>query len=210
MENEYYPFVNLPLPFPPDALEPFIDGKTMMLHHDRHLKTYIENLNAFLKDRPRLQKLSLPALIQTAGHLPREEGTTLRNNAGGVFNHRFFFHLLAPVAAGGGAGPAGQLEGALRRRFGGVAEFTEAFEKAALSVFGSGYAWLVKRSGRLCIVTTPNQNCPLEMGQTPILCVDVWEHAYYLKHYNERAAYLKDWWQVVDWGEAERNFLLGQ
>ena len=208
MENEYYPFVNLPLGYAFDALEPFIDQKTMELHHNRHLGAYIQNLNAFLKDRPRLQKLSLEALIRFACRLSREEAVTLRNNAGGVFNHRFFFHLMHPPLADSGPGPVGHLAEALIRRYGDIAAFEEAFLAAARSVFGSGYAWLVSDGGLLRIVTTANQNCPLARDLLPILNVDVWEHAYYLKHYNDRAAYLKDWWQVVDWQAAERNFLL--
>lgn len=203
MENAYYPFVNLPLPFPNDALEPFIDEKTMMLHHDRHLQTYIDNLNVLLQNRPWLQKRSLTELIQTASQLPAELQAPLRNNAGGVYNHRFYFDLLAkPV----GAAPSGALLTAIDRDFGSFDRFQEIFKKAAMSVFGSGYAWLAAADGRLRIITTANQNTPLEHGLCPVLAVDVWEHAYYLKHYNLRADYLDDWYRVVNWPRAEKNF----
>ncbi|MGM9650534.1 MAG: superoxide dismutase [Faecousia sp.] len=203
MENAYYPFVNLPLPYPYNGLEPYIDEKTMMLHHDRHLQTYIDNLNVLLQNLPWLQKRSLPELIQTASQLPEELQTALRNNAGGVYNHRFYFDLLAKP---GVAAPSGTLLTAIDRDFGSFSRFQEIFKKAALSVFGSGYAWLVEADGRLRIVTSPNQNTPLEHGLCPILAVDVWEHAYYLKHYNLRGDYVDDWFRVVNWPRAQRNF----
>lgn len=203
MENEFYPFVNLPLPYAYDALEPFIDAKTMMLHHDRHLQTYIDNLNNALKDRPGLQELSLEQLICNASRLQDDVQRTIRNNAGGVYNHRFYFDLLTNPAK---REPQGGLRRAINSRFGGFSEFREAFTKAALSVFGSGYAWLVCDGATLAIVTTPNQNNPLEAGLCPILTIDVWEHAYYLKHYNERANYIEDWVSVVNWERAQCNF----
>ena len=203
MENEYYPFVNLPLPYAYDALEPFIDAKTMMLHHDRHLQTYIDNLNNALKDRPGLQELSLEQLICNASRMHDDVQSTIRNNAGGVYNHRFYFDLLTNPAK---REPQGGLRQAIDSNFGGFSEFREAFKKAALSVFGSGYAWLVCDNGTLVIVTTPNQNNPLECGMCPILTIDVWEHAYYLKHYNVRADYIEDWFSVVNWEQAQCNF----
>lgn len=203
MENEFYPFENLPLPYGYDAMEPFIDTETMMLHHDRHLQTYINNLNEALKDQPDLQKLSLSQLIRTASQLPWEIQTTIRNNAGGVYNHRFFFDLLANPAP---AGPQGPLAAAINRTFGSLDQFLERFQKAALSVFGSGYAWLVFFRGGLKIITTPNQNSPIVYDMCPILVVDVWEHAYYLKHHNLRADYLGDWSHIINWEQAERNF----
>lgn len=202
MENQHYPFVNLPLPYAYNALEPFIDEKTMHLHHDRHLQTYIDNLNGILEKEPCLQTLSLEQLIQIADRLPEGLGTSLRNNAGGVYNHRFFFDGMAPATGGE---PGGELLARLQRRFGSWEDFREDFKKAALSVFGSGYAWLVDGSQGLRIVTTPNQNSPIAWGLEPILTIDVWEHAYYLKHYNLRADYIDDWFALVDWEQAQER-----
>lgn len=204
MENNRYPFVNTPLPYAYDALEPFIDEKTMRLHHDKHLQAYIDNLNALLRRHPRLQKLTLEQLIQCAGKLPRNLGTSLRNNAGGVYNHRFFFEGLCNPAP---REPSGPLMEQIIRQFGSLEKFRSAFSAAALSVFGSGYAWLVWDGCKLRILTTPNQNSPLAQGLCPILTLDVWEHAYYLKHYNVRAGYVEDWMQVINWQAAGQNFM---
>lgn len=204
MENQVYPFVNLPLPYPYNALEPLIDEKTMHLHHDRHLQTYIDNLNGILEHEPCLQSLSLVQLIQVAGKLPTGLGTALRNNAGGVYNHRFFFAGMAPPP---NAGPGPALLARLQRRFGSLEDFQADFKKAALSVFGSGYAWLVDGPQGLRILTTPNQNGPVAQGLRPILTLDVWEHAYYLKHYNLRADYIDDWFPLIDWDQAQQNAL---
>lgn len=203
MENIYYPFVNLPLPYEDNALEPFIDEKTMQLHHDKHLQTYINNLNEALKDRPKLQKMSLEQLIRFSSRLPREMQATIRNNAGGVYNHRFFFDGLQNPSPGE---PYGKLKDAIDRQFGGYDVFRDAFKKAALSVFGSGYAWLVTDYGKLRIITTPNQNSPIEQNLCPVITIDVWEHAYYLKHYNVRADYIDDWLKVINWNTAEQNY----
>lgn len=204
MTNNYYPFVNLPLLYDYDALEPYIDEKTMHLHHDKHLQTYIDNLNEALSDYPRLQELSLEQLIYNSSGLPAEIRTTVKNNAGGVYNHRLFFDGLINPSEGG---PVGNLARAIDRQFGSYENFKAEFRKAALSVFGSGYAWLVDDRGRLRIVTTPNQNSPIEQGLCPILTIDVWEHAYYLKHYNVRADYIDDFMQIINWEQAERNFM---
>lgn len=204
MENCYYPFINFPLPYEYDALEPFIDEKTMHLHHDKHLQTYIDNLNALLKNEERLQKLSLEQLIKISGRLPGRLQAPIRNNAGGVYNHRFFFQGLAsPVREKS----EGKLFEKINCRFGSFDNFKRELKDAALSVFGSGYAWLVYDKCSLKIVTTPNQNCPVEQGMHPILAIDVWEHAYYLKHYNVRAGYIEDWFHIIDWQWAEQNFL---
>lgn len=203
MENEYYPFINLPLPYEYGALEPFIDEKTMMLHHDRHLQTYIDNLNAVLEENPRLQRFSLQQLIRNASRYPRATQEKIRNNAGGVYNHRFYFDLLKNPSE---EKPSGELAVAIINYFGSFENFKEAFKKAALSVFGSGYAFLVSEYGRLRIVTTPNQNSPIEQGMCPILAIDVWEHAYYLKHYNKRADYIDDWFKVINWEQAGKNY----
>ena len=202
MNNNYYPFVNLPLPYEYNALEPFIDEKTMHLHHDKHLETYINNLNAVLQENPRLQKMSLEQLIRNASRFPKELQTAVRNNAGGVYNHRFFFDTLANPA---NREPTGNLARAISCRFGSFNAFRDEFKKAALSVFGSGYAWLVSDRGVLRIITTPNQNSPIEQNLCPILAIDVWEHAYYLKHYNVRADYIDDWLQIINWDRAQQN-----
>ena len=204
MENNYYPFVNTPLPYEYDALEPFIDEKTMHLHHDRHLQTYIDNLNAVLKKHTKLQKLSLERLIKISIRLPKKVQTAVRNNAGGVYNHRFFFEGLTNPAKGE---PFGKLAKAIRKYFIDYENFKSEFKKAALSVFGSGYTWLVYGNNQLKIVTTPNQNNSIEQGLCPVLCIDVWEHAYYLKHYNLRADYIDDWFCIIDWDKAEQNLI---
>lgn len=196
--DNYYPFINLPLPYAYGALEPYIDAKTMQLHHGRHLQAYVDNLNALLKENPRFQTLSLKELV-TNPRVP----TAIKNNAGGVFNHRFFFDGMKNPAQGA---PSGGLSSAINSRFGNFNAFKAAFKAAALSVFGSGYAWLVTDRGRLEIATTPNQNTPLDQNLCPVLTLDVWEHAYYLKHYNLRAAYVDDWFNVIDWDKAGQNY----
>lgn len=203
MTGDSYPFVNLPLPDPYDALEPFIDAKTMELHHNRHLQTYINNLNKVLKDRPQLQHMTLEQLIRSVPFMRGELQMSVRNNAGGVWNHRFFFEELGRPPTGQ---PIGRLAGAIDRRFGSYNAFREEFRKAALGVFGSGYAWLVAERGRLRILTLPNQDSPVRQCLCPILAADVWEHAYYLKHYSDRSGYIDDWFQVIDWERAEKNY----
>ena len=200
MENRY-PYVNTPLPYAYDALEPFIDEKTMHLHHDRHLQTYIDNLNGLLRDCPALQCLPLEKLLTSPCHIPASLAVPVRNNAGGVYNHRFFFAGMAPPS---GAMVRGRLYCEIDRQLGGLDRFKTLFKAQALEVFGSGYAWLVQEGGRLKITTTPNQDTPLARGQYPLLTIDVCEHAYYLKHYNQRAAYIDDWFAVVDWNRAEQ------
>lgn len=200
MENERYPFVNLPLPYAYDAMEPFIDEKTMHLHHDKHLQTYVDNLNAALNDRPDLQNLTLEQLLKGACRLP----APIRNSAGGVYNHRFYFNGLSNPSQ---AGPRGKLAGAIDRQFGSLDSFRQEFKKAALSVFGSGYAWLVHDRCGLKLMTTANQDTPLEKGLCPILTIDVWEHAYYLKHFNVRAGYVDDLLSIINWDQAEQIFL---
>lgn len=203
MQKNYYPFVNTPLPYAYDALEPYIDAKTMYLHHDRHLQTYIDNLNEILEQNPQLQALSLEQLIVNASRLPYSLQAPIRNNAGGVYNHRLFFAGLTNPSTGI---PRGRLNAAITGQFGSFGSFARQFTEAALSVFGSGYAWLVSDRGRLKIVTSANQNTPLEQGLCPVLNLDVWEHAYYLKHYNVRGNYIDDWYHIIDWDAAERNY----
>lgn len=203
MENNHYPFVNLPLPYDYDALEPFIDTQTMHLHHDRHLQTYIDNLNKTLADYPNLQNMTLEELIQNADKLPCSIQKTIRNNAGGVYNHRFYFNMLTNPSS---EFPEGKLRKAIYEAFENYPRFKDLFKQAALSVFGSGYAWLISDKGKVRIITTANQNTPIEYGLTPILAIDVWEHAYYLKHYNKRADYIDNWFQIINWEKAEHNY----
>ncbi len=201
--NNMYPFVNGPLPYEYGALEPFIDEKTMHLHHDRHLQTYIDNLNSMIEKNPGLKNMSLEMMLCRFPRLPRDLQIPVRNNAGGVYNHRFFFSGMSPS---GGGSPECPLLDAINRKFGSYEKFKERFKASALSVFGSGYAWLVLDRWGLKIITTPNQDTPLIKGQIPVLNIDVWEHAYYLKHYNLRAAYIDDWFNVIDWEKAGNRF----
>jgi len=195
MEKQTYPFKNVPLPYCARSLEPYIDAKTMVLHHDRHLQTYIDNLNKYLETKPELQTLTLEELV-----LQHSDDTEIKNNAGGVYNHDFFFKSLRPGSSQIVIGISGQLLQAFQRDFAGFDGFLAKFSSAASSVFGSGYAWLcIKPDCTLEIVTTANQDTPLTSGLCPLLCIDVWEHAYYLKHFNVRADYIKNFFNVVDW-----------
>ncbi len=204
--TEHYKFENYPLPYAYDALEPYIDTETMHLHHDRHLQTYVDNLNKALKDSPRLQKLSLEQLICMAGQLPKTVRIPVSRNAGGVFNHRFFFEGMSPRSQ---KLPAGQLGREIDIAFGSFDGFRERFKESALSVFGSGYTWLAAdKRGKLKIITTANQETPLTAGLTPIITIDLWEHAYYLKHFNKRADYVDAWFHVADWSKAEENYMV--
>ncbi len=204
MKNDHYPFVNLPLPYDYTALEPFIDEKTMHLHHDKHLQGYIDNLNKLLKDHAFLQKCSLEQLIQRANALPEKLRTPIRNQAGGVYNHRFYFDGLINPAD---RATVGKLAAAIEKQFGSFDQFQAKWKEKALGVFGSGYLWLVCKHNRLHIMETSNQNSPIEKGFCPILNIDVWEHAYYLKHYNVRASYIDDWQCIVNWDRAEERYL---
>ncbi|MBB6193768.1 Fe-Mn family superoxide dismutase [Sphingobium wenxiniae] len=192
------PFSLPPLPYAAAALEPVIDAQTMTLHHDRHHQAYVDALNKAVAADPALKGQSLDALVAKAGTLP----VAVRNNAGGHWNHSFFWKTMAPPAQAGQPSPA--LAAAIDRQFGSLAAFKAAFKEAGTKRFGSGWVWLVaKADGTLAITSTPNQDNPLmdvaEVKGTPILGNDVWEHAYYLKYQNRRADYLDGWWQVVDW-----------
>lgn len=204
MNNICYPFVKTPLGYEYDALEPFIDEKTMCLHHSRHLQTYIDQLNAILEKNPVLQKRTLKELLLNCCRLPDCVQIPIHNNAGGVYNHRFFFDSMGVPGCKNDA-PSGCLAEAIHQQFGCFDHFKAEFKKEALSVFGSGYAWLVIDRCCLKIVKTANQDTPLGSGVCPLLNLDVWEHAYYLKHYNVRAAYIDDWFQVVNWNKVEQR-----
>lgn len=198
---QHYPFINPPLPYEYDALEPYIDQLTMELHHDRHLQTYVNNLNRILEDYPEYQQLSLDELIIFSESLPDSIRQSAMNNAGGVFNHIFYFSNLQNSSTDEPPEPLLQY---INETFGSFDNFKKEFTAAALSVFGSGYAWLVVDAlGHLKIITTTNQNTPLSLNLCPILNIDVWEHAYYLKHYNERINYINDWFHVINWTQVE-------
>ena len=197
-----------PLPYPKEALEPHIDALTMEIHHDRHHKAYVDNLNKAIAGNAALEAKSLEALIGDLASVPDNIRGPVRNNGGGHWNHSFFWKLMAPKAGGA---PTGKLADAIKAAFGSFADFQAKFEAAAIGRFGSGWAWLVSNGGKLEIVSTANQDNPL-MGKAvagcegkPLLGVDVWEHAYYLKYQNKRADYLKAWWNVVNWAEAAKN-----
>lgn len=203
--SEHYKFINTPLPYPYSAMEPYIDEKTMWLHHNRHLQAYIDNLNNTLSKYPQFQNWTLEELIMNVPSLPSGIQTAVKHNSGGVFNHQFYFSNLAASAPGQ---PFGRLHEAIKNKFCHFTSFQMQFKEAALSVFGSGYAWLVvNAAGDLDIITTPNQDTPFPLGMYPILNIDVWEHAYYLKHYNLRADYIDDWFHVVNWDNANRNYI---
>jgi len=193
-----------PLPYDFGALEPHIDAKTMEIHHDKHHAAYVNNLNAALKDHPDLQGKSIEALIADLNAIPEAIRTAVRNNGGGHANHSFFWQIIGP---GGGGEPKGALAEAIGSELGGFAAFKEAFNKAATTRFGSGWAWLVVgKDGKLAVTSTANQDSPISDGATPILGLDVWEHAYYLKYQNRRPDYISAFWNVINWAEAGSRY----
>lgn len=195
------------LPYAYDALEPSIDAETMTIHHDKHHQGYVNNLNAALKaDAPDWMGKSIEAILGDLKSLPEKARTAVRNNGGGHYNHTLFWTVMAP--AGKGGEPKGDLLKAIEAAFKSVDALKEAFSTAAVKRFGSGWAWLVKGAdGKLSISSSPNQDNPLMTGAgTPILAVDVWEHAYYLKYKNLRAKYLEEWWKVVNWDTVAARF----
>ena len=193
------------LPYAYDALEPHIDAKTMEIHHSRHHQTYVTNLNAALADLPELAALPLEALLARIDSLPAQVQGAVRNHGGGHANHSLFWQVMSPQ---GGGEPDGELAAAIERDLGGLESFRQAFTQAALSRFGSGWAWLVVDGrGKLQVVSSANQDSPLMEGLTPILGLDVWEHAYYLKYRNKRGDYLANLWKVVDWKQVYSNYL---
>jgi Fe-Mn family superoxide dismutase len=198
------PFSLPPLPYEYDALEPYIDAQTMHLHHDKHHAAYVKNLNVAVANDATLAKLSVEDLIQHLDKVPESIRTTVRNNAGGHANHSFFWKIMQKNAGGQ---PKGELARAIEKKFGSFAAFQEQFSKAALSVFGSGWAWLsMDSTHQLAIETTPNQDSPWMAGRTPILGIDVWEHAYYLKYQNVRADYIAAFYKVISWDAVSDRF----
>ena len=191
------------LPYPHDALEPVIDTKTMEIHHGKHHAAYVANLNKALEAHPDLQKLTIDKLIANLGQVPDAARTAVRNNGGGHFNHTMFWSLMKK---GGGGEPQGDLAKAIGAAFGTFADFKTKFAAAGVGRFGSGWAWLVVRDGKLVIESTPNQDSPVMDGGKPVLGLDVWEHAYYLKYQNRRPDYIEAWWNVVDWSKAADHY----
>lgn len=192
------------LPYKFDALEPAIDALTVEIHYTKHHQTYLTNLNAALDKHPELTGLSIEELLQGLDRVPEDIRTVVRNNGGGFYNHILYWNVMGPKRGGE---PQGALGKAIEATFGSFTAFKTEFEKAGLSRFGSGWAWLsVKSDDTLFIHSTPNQDSPLMEGVFPVLGADVWEHAYYLKYQNRRAEYLSNWWSVVNWEEADRRF----
>jgi len=192
------------LPYSYDALEPYIDAKTMEIHHGKHHATYVAKLNEALTNYPELQKKPVRELLTELENVPDGIKTAVRNHGGGHFNHSLFWELMKPQ---GGGAAVGELSKAIVKTFSTFEKFQEEFTKAATGVFGSGWAWLaLDQSGILKIVQTSNQDSPVSNGPKPILCIDVWEHAYYLKYQNRRADYITAWWNVVNWEQANTNF----
>ena len=193
------------LPYAYDALEPHIDAKTMEIHHSRHHQTYVTNLNAALADLPELATLPLEALLARIDSLPAQVQGSVRNHGGGHANHSLFWQVMSPQ---GGGEPDGELAAVMERDLGGLEAFKQAFTQAALSRFGSGWAWLVVDGrGKLQVVSSANQDSPLMEGLTPILGLDVWEHAYYLKYQNKRPDYIAAFYNVIDWNEVARRYV---
>jgi Fe-Mn family superoxide dismutase len=193
-----------PLPYSFAALEPYIDKETMEIHYTKHHQAYCNNLTAALEKHPDLFSKSLEYLVTNYEKLPDDIKTTVRNNAGGVYNHNLFWQMMTPNSP---KKPIGNLENAIIQKFGSFAQFKEIFNAAAKSRFGSGWAWLcLDQNGQLLVTSTANQDSPLTLGLKPILGLDVWEHAYYLKFQNRRPDYIDAWWNVVNWDFAESLF----
>jgi Fe-Mn family superoxide dismutase len=192
-----------PLPYPFDALEPYIDAKTMEIHHDKHHGAYVTNLNKALEGHPEFQKISVEELNARIGNVPEAVRTAVRNNGGGHLNHSMFWKIMKK---GGGGEPSGDLADAIRGAFGNFGDFKKTFAQAAMSRFGSGWAWLLIRGGELTVESTANQDNPAMDGGKAFFGLDVWEHAYYLRYQNRRAEYIEAWWNTVDWAQVSGNF----
>ena len=192
-----------PLPYEYAALEPHIDAQTMQIHHAKHHQAYVNNLNAALDKHPELFQWTLEDLLRKINQIPEDIRTAVRNNAGGHHNHSLFWTIMGPKGSGE---PTGALADALKKTFGGIDKLKEQLAAAATSRFGSGWAWLVVSGGKLEVVSTANQDSPLMDGKVPILGLDVWEHAYYLKYQNRRPDYIAAWWNVVNWTEVAKRF----
>ena len=191
------------LPYAVDALEPYIDSQTMTIHHDKHHAAYVTNLNGAIEKHPELANKSVEALIKDLNSVPEDIRVTVRNNGGGTWNHSMFWEIMAPKAGGV---PKGALAKAIDTSFSSFDNFKAEFEKSATTRFGSGWAWLIKKGSGLAVVSTPNQDNPMSDGTMPLMGIDVWEHAYYLKYQNRRAEYVTNWWNVVNWDAIASRF----
>ncbi|MFE8703171.1 superoxide dismutase SodA [Cytobacillus sp. FJAT-54145] len=191
------------LPYAYDALEPHIDKETMNIHHTKHHNTYVTNLNNALEGNEELLSKTVEEVVANLDAVPEAVRTAVRNNGGGHANHALFWSILSP---NGGGEPTGELAEAINSKFGSYASFKEEFAKAATTRFGSGWAWLVVNNGELEVTSTPNQDTPLMEGKTPVLGLDVWEHAYYLNYQNRRPDYINSFWNVVNWDEVSKRY----
>jgi superoxide dismutase, Fe-Mn family len=198
------PFTLPPLPYPPDALEVAIDKTTMEIHHGKHHKAYVDNLNAALAGHADLEAKPIEQLLREISSVPENIRQTVINNGGGHANHAMFWQIMGPS---GGGEPTGPLAEAIKSTFTDFANFKAKIKEAGLGRFGSGWSWLVASGGKLAIESTANQDSPIMQGKTPILGVDVWEHAYYLRYQNRRADYLDAWWNVVNWNAVASRFV---
>lgn len=194
--NETFPFQVEPLPYPYNGLEPAISKETLEFHHDKHYKTYVDNLNGILADFPKLQDMTLEYLLIHLEDLPADIQTGIRNNGGGVYNHQLYFRCMQ---GDGFSMPEGDLANAIHRDFESVDNFNRVITNAAVKQFGSGYAWLVCENGKLSVLSTANQETPISDSKHPLLCIDVWEHAYYLQYQNRRADYIANWLNLINW-----------
>ena len=192
-----------PLPYDYNALEPHIDEQTMRIHHDKHHAAYVTNLNAALDKHPELQQKSIDDLLKSINSVPEDIRTAVRNNGGGHANHTMFWEIMSQE---GGGEPEGELADAISQAFGSIDELKQKVNDAAVNQFGSGWGWVVVDGGSLAVTSTPNQDTPVSDGKIPILGIDVWEHAYYLKYQNRRPDYLQAWWNVVNWPEVARRY----
>jgi Fe-Mn family superoxide dismutase len=191
-----------PLPYAYDALEPHIDKQTMEIHHDKHHQAYVDKVNAALAGTP-LENAAIEDVLKDLGAVPEDKRKAVRNNGGGHYNHSLFWESMAP---GAGGAPDGALAQAIDSVFGSFEAFQASLKETGVNQFGSGWSWLVHNGSELAIVGTPNQDSPISSGSTPLLGVDVWEHAYYLKYQNRRPDYIDAWWNVVDWGKVAERF----
>ena len=185
-----------PLPYAFNALEPYIDARTMEIHHGKHHQAYVTNLNAALDKHPELQSKSIEDLLKGINSVPEDIRTAVRNNGGGHANHSMFWEIMGPDSGGA---PSGAIADAITGSFGGFDKFKDEFKKAAVGRFGSGWAWVVDNGGKISIESMPNQDNPMMDGKKPVFGLDVWEHAYYLKYQNRRPDYITAWWNVVNW-----------
>lgn len=204
-ENRMYPFTLPPLTYAYNSLEPYIDARTMDIHHTKHHQAYIDNLNKALEGYPELQKMSLEQLLVSLDKIPAVIRTAVRNNGGGHYAHSLFWKIIGPETT---AEPADELAKAISHDFGSFANFKDAFTKECKTFFGSGWVWLcVDKTKKLVIIATPGHDVPLTQNLDPIMVFDVWEHAYYLKYQNRRADYIDNWWHVVNWAQVAENYL---